>query len=182
MKKEELSLRTKEELALSLKILMQKKEFKKITVTDLITECNISRPTFYYHFKDIYALMRWAFEYNILTAVRQSSHTESWKVGLTLFLEHIKENRPFVMIVYQSLGMDTLHQIFSGDVSRVINNVVRKLIDASRYSPKQHQFLVDFYSHAIMASIMHWVFTDMQNSVEEMIQLLELALESPHLV
>ena len=50
MKNEEISLQTKKALSQSLKKAMEKKPFSKITVSELIKDCNINRNTFYYHF------------------------------------------------------------------------------------------------------------------------------------
>ena len=62
MKQEELSLKTKKALANSLKNAMKKKPFSKITVKEITDDCNLNRNTFYYHFEDIYDLLRWMFD------------------------------------------------------------------------------------------------------------------------
>ena len=56
MKREDISLQTKRTFAASLKRIMGKKPFSKITVSEIIQDCNMNRKTFYYHFEDIYAL------------------------------------------------------------------------------------------------------------------------------
>ena len=38
--------------------LVFEKNVRKLTVTDIVAECQITRPTFYYHFEDIPALLR----------------------------------------------------------------------------------------------------------------------------
>ena len=48
---------TKIALEASLKELLKKKPFDKITIADLTEDCGISRMAFYYHFKDIYDLV-----------------------------------------------------------------------------------------------------------------------------
>ena len=62
MRQTEISQNTKKALAESLKKFMKKKPFSKITVSELVTDCNINRKTFYYHFEDIYDLLKWMFE------------------------------------------------------------------------------------------------------------------------
>ena len=49
---------TKKALASSLKKILSKKEFNKITINDITEDCGVNRQTFYYHFKDIYDLYK----------------------------------------------------------------------------------------------------------------------------
>ena len=53
--------RTKEALIAAFLELIEEQEFDKITVTDLVERCDISRQTFYYHFDDIHQMLEWAF-------------------------------------------------------------------------------------------------------------------------
>ena len=54
----ELSLQTKKEIAQTLKPFMRETPFSQITVSEIIRTSNINRKTFYYHFSDIYALLK----------------------------------------------------------------------------------------------------------------------------
>lgn len=58
-----MSKKTKEALICAFLELIKEEEFDKITVTDLVEKCGISRQTFYYHFDDIQAMLEWAFDY-----------------------------------------------------------------------------------------------------------------------
>ena len=60
MKRNELSLHRKEQMAASLKKLMTRKNLGRITIQELADDCGINRYTFYYHFQDIYDLLAWA--------------------------------------------------------------------------------------------------------------------------
>ena len=51
---------TKSALEASLKKMLLEKPLDKITISDLTSDCGISRMAFYYHFKDIYDLVEWA--------------------------------------------------------------------------------------------------------------------------
>lgn len=62
MKNEVISLNTKKALSSALKETMRHKAFSKITVKEIIEHCDVNRNTFYYHFDDIYALLRWTLE------------------------------------------------------------------------------------------------------------------------
>lgn len=51
---------TKQALEASLKKVMLQKPLDKITISDITSDCGISRMAFYYHFKDIYDLVEWS--------------------------------------------------------------------------------------------------------------------------
>ena len=55
-----MSVDMKETIARAVKVLVVDKKVKKLTVKDIVEECNITRQTFYYHFEDIPDLLRWS--------------------------------------------------------------------------------------------------------------------------
>ena len=71
MRNEEISLNTKQELSAALKWTMEKKPLSKITVSELVRTCDINRNTFYYHFNDIYDLLKWTFEQEAIEVVKK---------------------------------------------------------------------------------------------------------------
>ena len=62
IKENKATKKTKTELASALKGLMRTKPFNKITVSELVEKANINRKTFYYHFDNIYSLLKWMFD------------------------------------------------------------------------------------------------------------------------
>lgn len=52
------SEQTKRALAAALKELMAQKPIDKVTIHDLTERCGIRRQNFYYHFQDVYDLLR----------------------------------------------------------------------------------------------------------------------------
>ena len=91
---------TKAALEESLKRLLLKKPLDKITITDITTDCGISRMAFYYHFKDIYDLVEWSCVEDGKKALQGKKTSESWTEGLTQIFEAVLENKPFIMNVY----------------------------------------------------------------------------------
>ena len=52
----------KQTIAQAAKTLLMEKNVKKLTVKDIVEECQITRQAFYYHFEDIPDLFRWMLE------------------------------------------------------------------------------------------------------------------------
>lgn len=68
-------MNAKHDLAEALCQLLETKTLEKITVKDIVARCGVNRQTFYYHFHDVYDLMRWIFEReaaNLAQTVREA--------------------------------------------------------------------------------------------------------------
>lgn len=71
MKHEVTTLQTKKMLSASLKNFMKKKSLSKVTVSEIIADCGVNRKTFYYHFENIYDLLKWTLEAEAINIVKQ---------------------------------------------------------------------------------------------------------------
>ena len=73
---------TKNALEESLKKFLLQKPLDKITISDLTTDCGISRMAFYYHFKDIYDLVEWSCIEDASRALQGKKTYDTWQEGL----------------------------------------------------------------------------------------------------
>ena len=83
----------KHALAAALKELMAQKPIDKITIHDLTERCGIRRQNFYYHFGDVYDLLRWMFQEEALSLLQQHEGTLLWQEGLLQLFQYIEQNR-----------------------------------------------------------------------------------------
>ena len=111
MTKDEISWNTKRKLAEALKKAMAGKPFDKITVTELITDARVSRPTFYYHFNDIYQLLEWMFREELLAPLEEAEGAFDWDTEVLQVLRYIEENRKICQCAYNSVGWDALQNL-----------------------------------------------------------------------
>ena len=91
---------TKRALEQSLKNLLLKKPLNKITITDITEDCGINRMTFYYHFQDIYDLVEWVCYEDAKKALENKKTHDTWQQGLTQLLYAVRDNKPFIINVY----------------------------------------------------------------------------------
>ena len=95
---------TKAALEESLKRLLLKKPLDKITITDITTDCGISRMAFYYHFKDIYDLVEWSCLEDAKERCREKTY-DTWQEGILQILKQFwKTSRLFSMHTILSAG------------------------------------------------------------------------------
>ena len=105
-----MSLTTKRALAESLKKLMAKKRFDKITVKDIVADCGVNRQTFYYHFHDIYDLMEWIFLDAANTLNQRTTDYSRWTAGLEELMRYMQENRLLILNAYHSISHEVVNR------------------------------------------------------------------------
>lgn len=151
MTHEEASLQTKTMLCTSLKKIMKHKPFSKITVSELIKDCNLNRKTFYYHFEDIYGLLKWMLEQEAFEVVRQFDLLLDYKDAFNFVLDYVNENAYFLNCIYDSVGRDQLKRFFYKDFIGLIEKIIRDTEEWMQISIDDHYryFLCNFYTEAI---------------------------------
>lgn len=103
MKQEKHSFTTKRALASALKETMKHKPFNKITVSELIQQCHVNRKTFYYHFDDIYHLLKWLFEQEAIEILRQFNLIMEYEEAITFMIHYIDINEEMLNCAYDSI-------------------------------------------------------------------------------
>lgn len=64
--------------------LMAQKPAEKISIQDIATLCGMRRQNFYYHFEDIYDLLRWMFYEEAVSLLQKQEGTPLWQEGILL--------------------------------------------------------------------------------------------------
>ena len=127
MTHEEISMRTKKALCTSLKKQMMHKTFSKITVSDLIRDCNINRKTFYYHFQDIYDLLKWMLEQESINVILQFDLMKNEQEMFHFIFNYVEQNSFLLNCMYDSIGRDELKKrFFFKDFVGMVENLIRK--------------------------------------------------------
>ena len=124
MTHEETTLQTKTALAASLKKFMSKKPLGKITVSEIIADCNVNRKTFYYHFEDIYALLKWMLEQEAIDVIKDFDLLIDYEDAVRFVLGYVKENVHILNCAYDGMGRDELKRFFYNDFVSMVNNVI----------------------------------------------------------
>lgn len=181
MKHEMQSQATKQALVDSLKQLLTKKSFSKITVTEIVENCGYNRKTFYYHFEDIYSLLRWMLEQDLLSVVDSNELTSDPEKVIRFALSYIKQNRQLLTCVITELGHDELRNFLYDDFAAPIRMVIQKaeseigltLDDAYR------EYLTFFYTSGMTGMIIRVLLRKISSEdefIEDMITTFHVSL------
>ena len=119
--------RTKHALAAALKELMAQKPIDKISIHDLTERCGIRRQTFYYHFEDVYDLLRWMFQEKAVALLKQHEGTLLWQEWLLQLFHYIEDNRAVCLCALKSVGREHLKRFFHTDIFAIIHRAVEQI-------------------------------------------------------
>ena len=157
MTHEENTLQTKQAFCDSLKELMKHKAFSKITVSELIRECNVNRKTFYYHFEDIYGLLKWMLEQEAIEVVKHFDLLVDYKDALEFVIDYVKNNSFFLNCIYDSVGRDELKRFFCQDFIGLVEQIIRETEKKCDHqiSDEFRQFLCTLYTEGIAGMLIN---------------------------
>ena len=172
MKQSEISYRTKTALAAALKKSMVKKPVNKITVRELIEECDINRQTFYYHFDDIYDLMKWMFEQDATVLLKGRENVLFWQDGVLQILHYLEDNRAVCLCALKSVGREHLRQVFHNDLYELIHRTIEDLGKELNIPPELKSDHIDLLTQFCIVSLIgimeYWLNREIRKSPEEL--------------
>lgn len=157
MTHEEASMQTKKALSDSLKELMKHKAFSKITVSELIKLCNVNRKTFYYHFEDIYDLLRWTIDQEAVEVVKQYDLLTDYQDAILFAINYVEDNSFFLNCAYNSVGREQLKRFFCKDFMSLIEQIIRNTEKQTGYTIDNHfrSYLINLYTEGIAGMLVN---------------------------
>ena len=167
---------TKAALEESLKRLLLKKPLDKITITDITTDCGISRMAFYYHFKDIYDLVEWSCVEDGTKALQGKKTSESWTEGLTQIFEAVLENKPFIMNVYRNVDRERIENYLFKLTYDLIVGVVEEKSKGLNITEEDKKFIADFYKYGFVGIMLEWIREGTKENIEDLVRMMDLTL------
>ncbi|MGN0293499.1 MAG: TetR/AcrR family transcriptional regulator C-terminal domain-containing protein [Lachnospiraceae bacterium] len=172
MKNEEISLLTKQKLALSLKKAMERKPLSRVTVSELIKDCNINRNTFYYHFSDIYDLLKWMLEQEAIDVVKKIDLLIDTEEAVRFVMDYVDSNRHIINCAYDSMGHEEMKRFFYADFIGVMKGVIdsgEQRLQLS-ISDEFKEFTAEFYTEALAGLMISWLKNKYRPDKEKLIQ------------
>jgi hypothetical protein len=157
--------RTKLHLVKAIKEVMVKKPLKEITVNDICSNANITRQTFYRHFKDKYDLIVWYFDREALKNIKKMGISCSLREGLVTKFKAMENDKVFFTSAFKVEGLNTLkdydyHLIYNFYKDAIVKN------NPDNFT-SEIEFELKFYSYGAINMIVDWCKNDMPISAEK---------------
>lgn len=156
---------TKNALAVSMKKLMEKKPFSKISVGDICEDCGMNRKSFYYHFRDKYDLVNWIFYVNFIERMDWSSCRNEWDM-LKALCSHFYGERLFYQNALQVEGQNSFREYFCGMLRPVLMLLTQNLVEEGR----KKEFYIAFLCEGVLGELVYWLREGSKITPEEFVE------------
>lgn len=152
-----MSLYTKKALAESLKKLMLESNLDKITINELTTECGVNRQTFYYHFHDIYDLVKWIFQTEAIDPIESFVSYADWQESYLKIFDYVGQNKAFCKNCIESSGRDYLEQFLYRITYGLLITVIEDIAQEKTINSTTENFIANFYSYGLIGIMLTWI-------------------------
>ena len=168
---------TKRLMVQSLKKYMAKKPLGKISVREITEDSGVNRQTFYYHFEDIYDMVKWMYQEEAVKLMAEHEGVLLWQDGILQLFRYIEENRAVCLCALNSLGHQHLKRFFYDDIHAAIERTFLSITEKVPTVPKDYaNFLIHYYSIALAALIESWLLGDIKQTPEELIEFIDITI------
>ena len=171
---------TKQAIKASFMKLLNERPLNKISVRDIVEDCGINRNSFYYHFQDIYALLRWMLDREAVEIVKKSDLINDYDEVLRFTFDYVKQNKLIINCAYDAIGREGMKLLLAPDLIGVISKLITEIeIRMDTVLDKSFKdFLCDFYTNALSGMLIDWFQGTDARSEDEMIEYLILTVKS----
>jgi len=172
---------TKRALAESLKMHMQHTPLDKITIASLVEDCGFIRQTFYYHFQDIYDLLRWIFKTEALNALEGYKSYETWQQGFLMVFQYVEDNKIFCLNAYKSQGREYLENFLHEVVFSLLEGVIDELAQGKNLRDEYRAYIAQFYTYAFTGLLQEWLDSGLRTKPKDITEKLACLIEGDFL-
>ncbi|MBS1402906.1 MAG: TetR/AcrR family transcriptional regulator [Oscillospiraceae bacterium] len=157
--------------------LLSEKSFDKITVTDIVEDCQITRRTFYYHYADLYELTEALFRSETERAVSSYEETGSWEESFIRGCRFIMENKRAVYHIFKSAHRAELEKYVDRIAAEVMSRFLDRQAAGLDVQERDKQLVCDFYRCALSGLLYQWLDDSMKEDPEALIHRLGLLFD-----
>lgn len=172
--------KTKSHLQLALMDLLREKPLEKITVTELCQRSEITRKTFYLHYKNVAAYFAELvddllneLENALLKSTKERLQRKNQlQPQMVHLFEHVFHHKDFYQFIFNSHSRFSYYELFLNRIKKLVKSSVES---SDSFHPLTN-FEVSYQANAIMGVILEWYYEGFEQPIAEMNRILLQAL------
>ncbi len=157
--------RTKIWIADKMKGLMKRKSIEKIRITEICSEAEIERSTFYYHFKDKYDLVAWVFFHDAFETDVISIESAAASMN------RMRNDFIFYKRAYEDTSQNPLWQYMLEYFVERYSSEVKRILDTDTIDT-QTMYSIRLYCYGAVGMTREWLLTDNITPAETIVEMM----------
>ena len=149
----------------------------KITVTEIIEKSGVSRNTFYYHFEDIYDLLRFVIMREEQKLRESALSLQSWQDVLKALISYAKEHKKEIYHIFNAMPRERIEQYVFSTTKDILYQIVSIEAKGLRVSEEDILNIASFYQYATIGFFLRFVWSNMEMDAESQIEKLSLVFD-----
>ena len=153
----------KEIIVAAARKLVLEKKVKKLTVKDIVEECQITRQAFYYHFEGIPDLIQWSMKQGTRRLLEESREQGGAEAALKHLFVFFINAMPEVKKGMASNYARELEQTLVQGAYELFEGIVEEENLYQNYSRQELKLILRYHSRAILGLFRDWTPEDTKN-------------------
>lgn len=162
-----MAIKTKKTILNTFQEMLEEMPFDKITVTELTKRAEISHNTFYYHYEDIYALLRnWLLQF-LQPYFAGADSIEACENATKQVLRLAAEHPRIVYHLLNSLSREQMESFFFQQTEAIFHETILTRVGANSLTERQICEIADFCRYAYLGFLLRFVWNHMNSDVDK---------------
>ena len=153
----------KEIIAEAARKLILEKKVKKLTVKDIVEECQITRQAFYYHFEGIPDLIQWSIGKGVDRLLEETRQQDGPEAALKYLFVFAINAMPDVRRGVESNYGKEVEQTLRRGTYELFEQIVEEENLYQNYGRQELKLLLRYHSSAILGLLQDWTPEDTKN-------------------
>lgn len=145
--------------------LLEERPLREITVKDIVQSCGVNRNTFYYHFRDIPALLEELITDQADRIIAAQGPALSLADCLETAARFALERRQAVLHINQSAHRDLFELCLMDVCRRVVEDYAAAAIGSVSIPPEDRAVIIRFYQCECFGQVMAWLNDGMRYDI-----------------
>ncbi|MBQ9827462.1 MAG: TetR/AcrR family transcriptional regulator [Lachnospiraceae bacterium] len=157
--------------------LLNEKPINKITISEITDKCGVSRMTFYYHYDDIYDLLKEILMKALMDIYDTMSPKSPWGSTTKKVFRYIKKNNKMFTNIYHSIGREHLEEVICTNTKPLMDEYVAESLKTTELTDEDREFLTSYYLSGMVAFALDWIVTGMEEDPDAVVSKMLLIIK-----
>ena len=160
---------TKQHIKLTFAKLLNEMPLHEISVKMIVENCGINRKSFYYHYRDIPALLEELVTEDTESIIRACQGLPSLEARLGVIANHILQNRRIMLHIYRSLSRDSFEKGLLRLCETVAQLYVSSVVGTKKIRQEDLSVVVCLYRCELFGLFLQWLMDGLRQDIDPLI-------------